>query len=225
MISEAQSKITQEESCFRVPNSINDWLSLDIVLDHGSGSIVWDKGGGRYIDLSGGITSSITGHCHEDFVKAMSGELNRMNNMNQFSIEGGLEAYQALAGVFPEQLDVFEFYNGGAEAVEQAIRIIMANGGFRKRKVAAFEGSYHGKTEGALRIVQPIFGKEPSPSFIAPLTLNYPVCYKCPLGLEPGECRLKCLDHNIELLDRDRDRKSTRLNSSHLLVSRMPSSA
>lgn len=204
MISDKQKEILQEESNFRVPNSINDWLSFNIVLKKGAGSRVEDIDGHSYIDLSGGITSSITGHCHEKYVKDMAHEISRMNNMNQFSVDGRLDAYQALSGVFPKEMSVFEFYNGGAEAVEQAIRIILANGGLRKRRIAAFEGSYHGKTEGALRIVQPLFGKEPSPSFLAPLLLTYPTCYDCPFQLEPTSCKLKCLDHNLELLDKER---------------------
>ncbi len=44
---------------------------VPFVMDHGSGSQVWDVDGNRFLDFAAGIAVTSTGHSHPKVVKAI----------------------------------------------------------------------------------------------------------------------------------------------------------
>lgn len=122
-----------------------------LVLTRGDGCYVWDADGKRYLDLLGGIAVNTLGHNHPAVVAAVSKQASEMLHLSNFFTSPAqialAERLLALAGA-PEGSGVF-FCNSGAEAIEAAIKISRRTG--RTHLVAA-QGSFHGRTTGALAL-------------------------------------------------------------------------
>ncbi|HHU08873.1 MAG TPA: acetylornithine transaminase [Intrasporangiaceae bacterium] len=122
-----------------------------LVLARGDGCYVWDSDGNRYLDLLGGIAVNTLGHNHPAIVAAVSKQASEMLHLSNFFTSPAqvelAERLVTLAGA-PDGSGVF-FCNSGAEAIEAAIKISRRTG--RTHLVAA-EGSFHGRTTGALAL-------------------------------------------------------------------------
>ena len=131
---------------------------------------VWDIEGRRYIDFAGGIAVLNTGHCHPHILAAVETQLHAFHH-TCFQVLP-YEPYVALA----ERLNAIApfkgpaktiFFNTGAEAVENAVKVARAATG--RSGVIAFSGAFHGRTI----MTSALTGK------VAP--------YKKQFGLMPGE--------------------------------------
>ncbi|KGM54481.1 acetylornithine aminotransferase [Lysobacter arseniciresistens ZS79] len=122
-----------------------------IVLDHGSGSRVYDRDGREYVDFGAGIAVNALGHAHPALVEALTAQAGRLwHTSNVFTSEPALQLAQALveAAGFAERVFLC---NSGAEANEAAIKLARqwatAKGrGPERRVVLSFSGSFHGRT-------------------------------------------------------------------------------
>ena len=131
-----------------------------LVLTHGDGCYVWDADGTQYLDLLGGIAVNALGHNHPSLVGAISKQAGEMVHLSNFFTSPAqialAERLLTLSGA-PEGSGVF-FCNSGAEAIEGAIKISRRTG--RTHLVAA-EGSFHGRTTGALALTSKAIYREP----------------------------------------------------------------
>ncbi len=131
-----------------------------LVITRGDGCYVWDADGRRYLDLLGGIAVNALGHNHPALVTAISKQASEGVHLSNFFTSpaqiGLAERLLELSGA-PEGSGVF-FCNSGAEAIEAAIKISRRTG--RSHLVAA-EGSFHGRTTGALALTSKAIYREP----------------------------------------------------------------
>ncbi len=120
-----------------------------LVLSKGKGALVYDVHGKEYIDCVAGIAVNNVGHCHPKVVQAIreqAGELMHVSNLYYTEIQAELaEALVSVTGMGR----VF-FCNSGAEAVEAAMKLARVVSG--KSAFIAAEGSFHGRTIGALSV-------------------------------------------------------------------------
>jgi acetylornithine/N-succinyldiaminopimelate aminotransferase len=120
-----------------------------LVLSKGKGALVYDVHGKEYIDCVAGIAVNNVGHCHPKVVQAIreqAGELMHVSNLYYTEIQAELaEALVSVTGMGR----VF-FCNSGAEAVEAAMKLARMVSG--KSAFIAAEGSFHGRTIGALSV-------------------------------------------------------------------------
>ncbi|MDQ1712617.1 MAG: acetylornithine/N-succinyldiaminopimelate aminotransferase [Frankiaceae bacterium] len=121
-----------------------------ITLVRGLGSRVWDDAGNEYLDLVAGIAVCAVGHAHPKVVKAVATQLATLGHVSNLYLTTPAvtlaERLVDLAGV-PGR--VF-FANSGAEANEAALKLARKATG-RAAFVSA-EGSFHGRTMGALAV-------------------------------------------------------------------------
>jgi acetylornithine/N-succinyldiaminopimelate aminotransferase len=118
-------------------------------LAHGSGARVWDSDGREYLDLVAGIAVSALGHCHPAVTEAVTAQLGRLGHVsNLYLNERQVELAERLIGLLGADGRVF-FSNSGAEANECALKISRRTG---RTEVIAADGSFHGRTLGALSI-------------------------------------------------------------------------
>lgn len=123
------------------------------VLDHGVGAEVWDSDGRRYLDFVAGIAVNALGHAPPAVVAALAEQAPRLiHTSNLYYTAPAIELARALAeSCFADK--VF-FCNSGAEAVEGAFKfarkVARAEHGEGKHMIVAFEGSFHGRTMGAV---------------------------------------------------------------------------
>jgi acetylornithine aminotransferase len=130
------------------------------VLVRGEGAQLWDAEGRRYVDLLGGIATSVLGHAHPLLTAAVTSQLATLGHVSNFFAtpvqvalaERLLEVLRAPAGS-----GVF-FCNSGAEANEAAFKMARRTG--RPRVLTAL-GAFHGRTMGALSLTANPAYREP----------------------------------------------------------------
>lgn len=108
-----------------------------------------DHEGRRYLDCLGSYGVFTLGHRHPMVIEAVKKQLDKLPLSGKVFFNP-LQAELAgkLASIAPKGLDYVFFSNSGTEAVEAAIKF--AKGSTQRSKIISTEGSYHGKTLGAL---------------------------------------------------------------------------
>ncbi len=126
-----------------------------IVLARGKGVFLYDIEGKRYLDFVSGLGVNALGHAHPRIVKAIrdqAAKLIHVSNLYYHEYQGPLaEKLCSLSG-----LNRAFFSNSGTEAIEGSIKLARLAGhragGDAKCRLVALEGSYHGRTFGALSL-------------------------------------------------------------------------
>jgi acetylornithine/N-succinyldiaminopimelate aminotransferase len=126
-----------------------------VVLERGKGVFLWDTAGKRYLDFVSGLGVNALGHAHPRIVKTIREQAARLlhvSNLYYHEYQGPLaEKLCQLSG-----LDRVFFSNSGTEAIEGSIKLARLAGhragGEAKCRLVALEGSYHGRTFGALSL-------------------------------------------------------------------------
>ncbi|MGY1436987.1 aspartate aminotransferase family protein [Streptomyces reniochalinae] len=115
------------------------------------GSSFWDYEGKRYLDFTSGLVFTNIGYAHPKVVAAIQEQAAKMCTFAPaFAIEARAEAARLIAERTPGDLDKIFFTNGGADAVEHAIRMARVHTG--RPKVLSAYRSYHGGTEQAINL-------------------------------------------------------------------------
>jgi acetylornithine/N-succinyldiaminopimelate aminotransferase len=120
-----------------------------VTLVRGEGSWVWDADGSRYLDLVAGIAVVSLGHCHPAPLAAAHAQLDRLWHVSNLY---WTEPMQELATRLSERFgggSAF-FCNSGTEAIEAALK--WARKATGKQGIVALDGSFHGRTMGALAV-------------------------------------------------------------------------
>lgn len=124
----------------------------------GEGVYVYDDQGTRYLDLLGGIAVNCLGHAHPQFLAALADQLATVSHVsNFFATPAQIELAERLTGLVGHDARVF-FTNSGSEANETAFKISRRTG---RTRVVAAEGSFHGRTMGALALTSKAAYREP----------------------------------------------------------------
>jgi predicted acetylornithine/succinylornithine family transaminase len=123
------------------------YARVDLELVHGEGRRVWDAGGREYLDFGGGIAVVALGHCHPAPLAAARAQLERLWHVSNLY---RTQPAEELASILSERFGGAQafFCNSGAEAIEAALKYARKATG--KPGVVALEGSFHGRTLGAL---------------------------------------------------------------------------
>jgi acetylornithine/N-succinyldiaminopimelate aminotransferase len=121
-----------------------------LTLVSGNGSWVTDDAGNRYLDLVAGIAVTILGHASPIVADAIARQARRLVQVsNLYYTLPQLELADALVRRSP--FDRAFFVNSGAEANETALKLARRHGHDRgATEIVAAEGSFHGRTMGAL---------------------------------------------------------------------------
>lgn len=119
------------------------------MLVRGEGAYVWDADGTRYLDLVAGIAVNALGHGHPAIIAAVTEQLSTLGHTsNLFATEPQIKLAEKLVELVGHDSRVF-FTNSGAEANEAAFKVTRRTG---RTKIVVAEGSFHGRTMGALAL-------------------------------------------------------------------------
>jgi taurine--2-oxoglutarate transaminase len=120
-----------------------------LALAGGSGSVVWDDEGRRYLDFSSQLVNMNIGHCHPRVVAAIQEQAARLPMVAPPHAELSRgRAAEAVLRHAPAGMSKVFFTNGGADANENAIRMARLHTG--RTKVISTYRSYHGNTGAAI---------------------------------------------------------------------------
>jgi taurine---2-oxoglutarate transaminase len=113
------------------------------------GSYVWDFDGNRYLDFSSQLVNVNIGHQHPKVVQAIQDQVALLATVApQHANEARGEAAARIAALAPAGMQKIFFTNGGADGIENAIRMARLHTG--RDKVLSFYRSYHGNTGAAI---------------------------------------------------------------------------
>jgi acetylornithine/N-succinyldiaminopimelate aminotransferase len=126
-----------------------------VAFERGKGVFLYDFEGKRYLDFVAGLGVNALGHAHPRIVKTIreqAAKLIHISNLYYNEYQGRLaERLCQLSG-----LDRVFFSNSGTEAMEGAIKLARLAGhkagGTAKSQLVALQGSYHGRTFGAMSL-------------------------------------------------------------------------
>ena len=125
----------------------------------GKGCVLKDDQGKSYLDFIAGIATNVLGHGHPAVIKAVTKQVSTLAHVsNFFAHPQGLLLASGLQKMTGDSDARVFFCNSGAEANEAALKISRRTG--RSRIVAA-QGSFHGRTMGALSMTGQPSKREP----------------------------------------------------------------
>ena len=161
------------------------------MLQDGRGAVVRDVDDNLFVDFSSGAVVANLGHAPAPVAQALAEEAARLMHYFDFATPARAEFFEALARTLPPELQTFQMYSTGAEAVEAALRLAKSYTG--NYEVISFHQAWHGRTlgrhvahgrlpaEAGLRAVRP--GRLPQPQRqLLPL----------PAGPDRDDCAVAC---------------------------------
>ena len=149
------------------------WLTLyyesPIELVSGAGCRVTDNEGRTYLDLFGGILTTMTGHSVPEVVDAIREQAGKLlHSSTLYLIRPMVELAEKIAGLsgIPDA-KVF-FVNSGSEANETAL--LLASSYRKSNQVLALRNSYHGRSFATIGVTG---NRGWSPSSLSPFSVHY----------------------------------------------------
>ena len=131
------------------------YMRYPVALERGEGVHVFDVDGRRYLDMVGGLGVNALGHAHSSIVKVVREQAARVIHLSNLY-------YNEYQGLLAERLCLLSgmqkvfFSNSGTEAIEGSIKLARLAGhragGAAKSQLVALDGSYHGRTFGAMSL-------------------------------------------------------------------------
>jgi predicted acetylornithine/succinylornithine family transaminase len=123
------------------------YARTDITIVRGEGCRVWDDDGRAYLDFVGGIAVIGLGHRHPAVTAAAHAQLDELWHASNLYWTEPMTRLAALLSERSGGAQAF-FCNSGAEANEAALKVARKATG--RTRIVALEGSFHGRTLGAL---------------------------------------------------------------------------
>jgi acetylornithine aminotransferase len=137
----------------------NNYGVPEITLIKGKGLVVQDVEGKIYLDFLGGIATNILGHVHPSIVGAVSKQVRTLNHVsNLYSHPNAVLLAEKLVSLTKAKNAKVFFCQSGAEANEAAIKLSRKSG---RSHIVAAQGSFHGRTMGALSLTGQPSKREP----------------------------------------------------------------
>src|ERR1043166_12667 len=192
--SQARTKaLYDEEHRFIAPGLQTIALLSELAIAHGAGATLTDLDGNTYLDLNAGVSVASLGHAHPGYVAALTKQLGAVS-VGSFTSQPRAELVRLIADLAPGELGRTQFFSGGAEAVEAAIRLARSH--TKRTDIVGFTGGFHGKTAGVLPLSdvdwKSLIGPLPSGHHLSP--------YADPTRFEGSET--ECREHAIRELRR-----------------------
>lgn len=129
---------------------MRNYATPEVVLTRGTGAVVYDADGNRYIDFVGGIAVNSLGHAHQAILGAVMDQLGTLGHVsNLYGSEPVIELAERLLAHFGDGEGRAFFCNSGTEANEAAFKLARLTG---RRKIIACDEAFHGRTMGALAL-------------------------------------------------------------------------
>ena len=129
-----------------------------VVLTRGQGVQLWDENGKSYLDLLAGIACVALGHANPVVAEAIADQARTLGHAsNLFATDTQIALAERLTGLLGHQAKVF-FTNSGTEANEAGFKLTRLTG---RTRIVAAEGSFHGRTMGALALTSTAKYRQP----------------------------------------------------------------
>jgi len=160
----------------------------------GEGIFIWDVSGKKYYDMRADQASCNVGKQHPKVIAAMKNQIDQLTaGAPQYASEAKGEISEKLVKKLGDHFGKIFYTNGGADAVENAVKMARLYTG--RQKVISRYYSYHGSTAGAGALTGDPRRWACEPAVPGALKAFPHYCYRCPFGKEEGKCKLECATH------------------------------
>jgi 4-aminobutyrate aminotransferase/(S)-3-amino-2-methylpropionate transaminase len=137
----------EQEQQYIAPGIQTIALLSKLTIEKGQGARLMDVDGNSYLDFNVGVSVCSLGYSHPKYIAAVKHQLDKVT-VGSFTSQARLDLVKLIASLAPGQLRRTQFFSGGAEAVEAAIRLARSH--TKKTDIIGFRGGFHGKTGGVL---------------------------------------------------------------------------
>jgi adenosylmethionine-8-amino-7-oxononanoate aminotransferase len=184
------------------------------LIGSGRGVFLYDANGKKYIDGSGGAAVVNIGHGVKEVAAALSRQAGKAAYLSgvHFTHEPVEKLAARVASFLPFRDGKVFFLTSGSEAIEASIKLARQywyeNGKPEKYRIISLSPSYHGNTLAALSLsARKHYQEAFRPLLLPSARIPAPYCYRCPWGLSPSDCGVKCaleLEAAIDRLGREK---------------------
>jgi len=164
-----------------------------VVISEAKGAAVTDINGKQYIDCFAGISVVNAGHCNEKVIEAAKAQMDKLVHCCSYVYysQPTADLAEKLASITPGRLQKTFFGNGGAEAIEGALRLAKQFTG--KTEFIALQASFHGRSYATLSVTGNVARKRKGGPYMVGCTFApTPYCYRCFFELKYPQCHLRC---------------------------------
>ncbi|MGQ9858740.1 MAG: aspartate aminotransferase family protein [Thermodesulfobacteriota bacterium] len=164
-----------------------------VVVERARAALYVDTSGKQYIDCFSGIAVTNVGHCHPRVIGAARAQMEKLVHCCSYVYysQPTADLAEKLAAITPGRLQKTFFGNGGAEAIEGALRLAKQFTG--RTEFVALQGSFHGRSYATLSVTGNCGRKRRGGPYMVGCTfLPAPYCYRCFYQLEYPSCELRC---------------------------------
>lgn len=163
-----------------------------MVAAKASGVKIWDVDGKEYIDFNSGCSVANLGYGHPGVTNALTAQAQRINTTcfpamaSDVVIRLAEKLIEITPGKGPQKV-----WLGctGSDANDWVAKIIPF--ATKKPKIVTFIGGYHGQTVGSTNL-SGLLGQSRYSTSKNVIKAPFPYCYRCPFGLNPEGCQLRC---------------------------------
>ena len=190
-----KSKEIIEERRKYVANGVS--MSTDIAVLEAKGALIKDVDGNVLLDFAAGIGVQNVGHCDDEIINAIKEQADKYIHpcFHVATYEPYVDLCKKLTEITVGSFDKkVMLANSGAEALENAIKVSKAY--TKKTGILSANGSFHGRTLMTMSITSKYkpykdgFGPYVPDSY----KFDYPYSYRAPLGVNPEDYAMECLE-------------------------------
>jgi taurine--2-oxoglutarate transaminase len=172
-----------------------------IAVQYGEGVYFYDYDGKKYLDFSSGLMNVNIGHGNQRVTYAVTRQMQEVSYVTPSCVTKARgELGRLLASIAPPGLTKTLFTTGGAEAIDNAIKLARLYTG--RHKIICRYRAFHGASYGAMSA-----GGDPrklhSDAQQVPNIVHVedPYCYRCPWGKEITSCSRECVSHVERIIE------------------------
>jgi len=184
-----------------------------MIIEEGSGVYLKDANGKEYIDGISSMWCNLHGHSKKEIDDAIKRQLDKIAHTTLLGPSNipAIELAMKLVEIAPKGLKKVFYSDNGSTANEVAIKMAFQywqhKGYKNKTQFVALQYGYHGDTIGAMSVGGiELFHGAFRPLYFKTHFAPSPYCYRCPLGKQPKDCLLACLDGLENILKENSDR-------------------
>ena len=180
-----------------------------VIIESGTGSILSDVRGKKYIDGVSSLWVTVHGHRKKEINEAVSAQLRKIAHSTLLGLSNvpAILLAEKLVKIAPRGLSKVFYSDSGSTAVEIALKIAyqywQQKGAKHKAKTGfiSLKEAYHGDTIGSVSVGGiDLFHSTYKPLLFHTWKIESPYCYRCSFGRTYPGCGIVCADHAEEVI-------------------------
>lgn len=164
-----------------------------IVVEKAKGCVLTDVNGRDYLDCFAGISVVNAGHCNDEVIAAAKAQMDKLVHCSSYlyHVQPVADLAEKLAEITPGKLQKTFFGNGGAEAIEGAMKLARLFTG--KHEFISLHASFHGRSWGTLSLTGNYARKKRGGPYAPGVAFApAPYAYRSLWPNDPEECARHC---------------------------------